>query len=167
MLRESDTKVDLIPLAPLTNIAKLMMFHPDLVREKVGNIVLMGGAMYFGNVTAAAELNFYADPEAANYDSLADYCFTENGVELRLPWQLLNFASPADRAIHDDYYSNYGVEAVSIDELYAGLALEGEAEGRIRMTPFALEGWGERGSYSERLKESYYILQAAWAPLEK
>ncbi len=65
VLRESDTKVDLIPLAPLTNIAKLMMFHPDLVREKVGNIVLMGGAMYFGNVTAAAELNFYADPEAA------------------------------------------------------------------------------------------------------
>ena len=115
------------------------------------------GALRYGN----------ADPEAANYDSLADYCFTENGVELRLPWQLLNFASPADRAIHDDYYSNYGVEAVSIDELYAGLALEGEAEGRIRMAPFALEGWGESGSYSERLKESYYILQAAWAPLEK
>ncbi len=115
------------------------------------------GALRYGN----------ADPEAANYDSLADYCFTENGVELRLPWQLLNFASPADRAIHDDYYVNYGVEAVSIDELYAGLALEGEAEGRIRMAPFALEGWGESGSYSERLKESYYILQAAWAPLEK
>jgi len=65
VLRESDTKVDLIPLAPLTNIAKLMLFYPDLVKEKVGDIVLMGGAMYFGNVSAAAELNFYADPEAA------------------------------------------------------------------------------------------------------
>ena len=65
VLRSSEEKVTLIPLAPLTNIAKLMLQHPDLVREKVEEIVLMGGGMYFGNTTGAAELNFYADPEAA------------------------------------------------------------------------------------------------------
>ncbi|MGI5888000.1 MAG: nucleoside hydrolase [Oscillospiraceae bacterium] len=64
-LRESDTKVTLIPLAPLTNIAKLMMFEPDLVKEKVGDIIIMGGSMGWGNESPAAELNFYADPEAA------------------------------------------------------------------------------------------------------
>ncbi|SCJ78336.1 nucleoside hydrolase [Neobittarella massiliensis] len=65
VLRESDDKVTLIPLAPLTNIAKLMMQYPELVEEKVDDIILMGGGMYFGNTTGAAELNFYADPEAA------------------------------------------------------------------------------------------------------
>lgn len=64
-LMESETQVTLIPLAPLTNIAKLIMYYPDLVREKVDEIILMGGGMDFGNTTGAAELNFYADPEAA------------------------------------------------------------------------------------------------------
>ncbi|MBR2806289.1 MAG: nucleoside hydrolase [Oscillospiraceae bacterium] len=64
-LRKSDTKVTLIPLAPLTNIAKLMIFEPDLVREKVGGIFIMGGSKGWGNESPSAELNFYADPEAA------------------------------------------------------------------------------------------------------
>ncbi len=64
-LRESEEKVTLIPLAPLTNIAKLMFAYPELVKEKVDEIIIMGGGMYFGNTTGAAELNIYADPEAA------------------------------------------------------------------------------------------------------
>ncbi len=64
-LKEREDKVTLIPLAPLTNIAKLMLFYPDIAREKIEKIVLMGGGMYFGNTTGAAELNVYADPEAA------------------------------------------------------------------------------------------------------
>ena len=42
-----------------------MLFYPDLVKEKVNEIVLMGGGYAFGNSTGAAELNIYADPEAA------------------------------------------------------------------------------------------------------
>ncbi|MDR1794573.1 MAG: nucleoside hydrolase [Erysipelotrichaceae bacterium] len=57
--------VTLVPLAPLTNIAKVILAYPDLVREKVERIVLMGGGIASGNTTGAAELNFYADPEAA------------------------------------------------------------------------------------------------------
>lgn len=64
-LERSAEKVTLVALAPLTNIAKLMLFYPDLVEEKVDEIVLMGGGRSGGNITAAAELNFYADPEAA------------------------------------------------------------------------------------------------------
>lgn len=64
-LSNSEEKVTLIPLAPLTNIAKLMLFYPDVAREKIDQIVLMGGGMYFGNTSGAAELNIYADPEAA------------------------------------------------------------------------------------------------------
>ena len=64
-LEMSDEKITLVPLAPMTNIAKLMTFYPDLVEEKVDRIVCMGGGYRFGNSTGAAELNIYADPEAA------------------------------------------------------------------------------------------------------
>lgn len=65
-LRTSKESVTLIPVGPLTNIAELMMRHPELVRGKVGQIILMGGGAAFGNVTKTAELNLYADAEAAD-----------------------------------------------------------------------------------------------------
>lgn len=104
-----------------------------------------------------------ANPASDEFDSLADFCYTaDGGVELRLPWQLLNFADPSRMRIHDDYYENYGIEYIRIDELYVGLALDGEA-GPVPMSPLALEGWGNDISCHERLKESYYMLQAHWA----
>ena len=83
-----------------------------------------------------------ANPDSDDFDSLADYMFTEDGVEIRLPWQLLNFANPSEMMIHDDYYENYGVAYIEIEEMYVGLAAGDAAEQRIRMEAFALEGWG-------------------------
>jgi pyrimidine-specific ribonucleoside hydrolase len=57
--------VTLIPLAPLTNIASLLVQHPE-VQAKIGQIVLMGGASGRGNATAVAEFNIRQDPEAAD-----------------------------------------------------------------------------------------------------
>lgn len=57
--------VTLACLAPLTNVALAMAREPRLAQHLAG-IVLMGGAMSEGgNITAAAEFNFYVDPEAA------------------------------------------------------------------------------------------------------
>jgi purine nucleosidase len=57
--------VTLCCLAPLTNIALALRREPRLAAH-IGEIVLMGGSMFEGgNVTAAAEFNFYVDPEAA------------------------------------------------------------------------------------------------------
>lgn len=57
--------ITLCPIGPLTNIAQALSLAPDIVRG-IKNIVLMGGN-YFeaGNITPAAEFNFYADPHAA------------------------------------------------------------------------------------------------------
>lgn len=107
-----------------------------------------------------------ADPDSSLYDSLADFCFTENGVEIRIPWQLLNFASPAEMMIHDDYYEHYGVEYLPIDEMYVGLSA-GASDTRIPMAAFPLEGWEKPEVYRERLKESYFILQKCWTALEQ
>ena len=57
--------VTLCCLAPLTNIALAMAREPRLAHHLAG-IVLMGGSMSeAGNITPAAEFNFYVDPEAA------------------------------------------------------------------------------------------------------
>jgi purine nucleosidase len=56
--------VTLCALGPLTNVALALAQAPSLA-SKVERIVLMGGARDLGNVTPAAEFNFYVDPEAA------------------------------------------------------------------------------------------------------
>lgn len=53
----------LVPTGPLTNIALALRAAPDLA-ERIAGISLMGGGS-FGNRSAAAEFNIWADPEAA------------------------------------------------------------------------------------------------------
>ncbi len=102
-----------------------------------------------------------ANPNADNYNSLADYCFGEGVVEIRIPWQLLNFSDPSEMRIHDDYYPVYGVEEISIDGINIGVAPI-DTLGRIQMEFVPLEGWGGSVSYTPRLKESYEIISQAW-----
>jgi inosine-uridine nucleoside N-ribohydrolase len=63
-LRESDERVTLVPLGPLTNVALLLERHPDAA-ERIARVVLMGGAIWEGNQTPSAEFNIWIDPEAA------------------------------------------------------------------------------------------------------
>lgn len=101
-----------------------------------------------------------ANPKAEDFNSLADFMAGDGFVEIKLPWQLLNFMDPSKMKIHDDYYEHYGVESIDVDKMYVGLGTGTEA--RIEMKEFALKGWGNEVTYHERLKESYYILQAYW-----
>jgi inosine-uridine nucleoside N-ribohydrolase len=54
----------LVPTGPLTNIALALRADATLV-DRIAGISLMGGGTTFGNRTATAEFNIYADPEAA------------------------------------------------------------------------------------------------------
>ncbi|MBN8245720.1 nucleoside hydrolase [Nitratireductor aquimarinus] len=60
-----DASITLCALGPLTNIALAFRLAAD-VKAKVKRIVVMGGAMNLGNITPAAEFNFYVDPHAAS-----------------------------------------------------------------------------------------------------
>ena len=53
----------LVATGPLTNVALALRRAPDL-RDRLGGISVMGGGT-FGNRTAAAEFNIWADPHAA------------------------------------------------------------------------------------------------------
>ncbi len=63
-LMSSDEKITLVPTGPLSNIGMALRKEPR-IKEKIEQIVLMGGAYQLGNVTPAAEFNIWADPEAA------------------------------------------------------------------------------------------------------
>ncbi len=56
--------VTLVPLGPLTNIARFLQVHADLT-PRIARIVLMGGAVGPGNASAVSEFNIRQDPEAA------------------------------------------------------------------------------------------------------
>ncbi|HYB45048.1 MAG TPA: nucleoside hydrolase [Nitrososphaerales archaeon] len=57
--------ITLVEIAPMTNLAMAIRKDPSIVR-KVKQFYFMGGTnQYLGNVTPAAEFNFWVDPEAA------------------------------------------------------------------------------------------------------
>ena len=64
ILMEQKEKITLVVTGPCTNIAMLFRLFPQ-VKEKIDQIILMGGGVKCGNCTAAAEFNIYEDPEAA------------------------------------------------------------------------------------------------------
>lgn len=101
-----------------------------------------------------------ANPKSPDFNSIADFCANGNCIELRIPWQMLNFSDPSRMEIHDDYYNgNYGIKYIETDEIYAGVSGLDE---RTRLKAIKLEGWGNKATYHERLKNSYYIMQELW-----
>lgn len=95
-----------VALGPLTNLALAFNLYPELI-EKIGRLVVMGGAIAEGNVTRFAEFNFYADPEAVQ-------CVLNRGVEIELlPWDtcLLHSFTPKD-------IDDFGVTAGRAKDLF-------------------------------------------------
>ncbi len=64
LLLEAEEKVTLVSTGPLTNTGILLAGYPEL-KEKIKEIVIMGGGIDHGNWTTAAEFNILVDPEAA------------------------------------------------------------------------------------------------------
>ncbi|MBQ3295425.1 MAG: nucleoside hydrolase [Erysipelotrichaceae bacterium] len=64
VLKESKEKVTIITTGAQTNVAALLLAHPEL-KEKIEMISTMGGGLRNGNWTTGAEFNILVDPEAA------------------------------------------------------------------------------------------------------
>ncbi|KAF9445905.1 nucleoside hydrolase [Macrolepiota fuliginosa MF-IS2] len=72
--------VTYVILGPMTNLVQMMKKDGAMVRERIGRIVCMGGALDVpGNTTPVAEFNFFADPYAVKELLLSD------NEDLRLP----------------------------------------------------------------------------------
>lgn len=100
-----------------------------------------------------------SNPESEEFNSLADYHLDEDFIEIKIPWALLNFYAPNKMLIHDDYYKNYGVESIKINEMYLGV---GKSKDNINLGKLELTPWKKEVLAKERLKQSYYIIKECW-----
>lgn len=104
-----------------------------------------------------------ANPSSSNYNSIADFCAAENDIEIRIPWGIMNIMDPSSKQLMDDFYSLKGIEPLSFDKIYFGIAKSGEKDA-VRMVPYDYQPW-EEPSYHERLKESYQAVKHAFRDL--
>jgi purine nucleosidase len=72
-INASPGELTILAQAPLTNIAAAVIRDPSFA-AKVDHLVVMGGGV--GNITPAAEYNFYVDPEAAKIVANAGFPLT-------------------------------------------------------------------------------------------
>lgn len=63
VLEESEERVTIVALGPLTNVAILLMARPEL-KDKIEKIVFMGTSDFDGNPTPVTTFNVLVDPEA-------------------------------------------------------------------------------------------------------
>ncbi len=65
VVSESDEKITIIAIGPLTNVAVFLLAN-EALHSKIERIVIMGGATNGGNITPCAEFNIWHDPQAAS-----------------------------------------------------------------------------------------------------
>ena len=134
---------------PINTIVEKKVLSENPLERNIDILVEIGNLLY-GN----------SNPESKEFNSLADFITAGDYIEIRIPWQLLNFSDPSKMQIHDDYYDgNYGIKNITIREMYIGA---GNESNRIALERIKLKGWGNKVTYHERLKESYYTIQGLW-----
>ncbi|HUP72132.1 MAG TPA: nucleoside hydrolase [Acidimicrobiales bacterium] len=122
-MSRSRDDIDLIAVGPLTNVALAVRRDPAFV-SRLRSLTIMGGAANgFGNVTAVAEFNIWADPESAAI--VFDAGITPTLIPLNLTHQVM-----ADRATIDQLYAAATATSTLIANLLdhtIGIAVDGRA----------------------------------------
>lgn len=96
-------EITLLPIGPLTNIALVYLLEPKIA-TLVKELVIMGGAVHCpGNVTPAAEVNFYHDPHAVQIVVRAGWPIVLAGLDVcdysNVPQALLDKMCAADKPL--------------------------------------------------------------------
>lgn len=64
VLNQQSEPITIVATGAYTNIANLLTKHPE-VKNKIKQLLLMGGSISGGNVSSVAEFNVFTDPDAA------------------------------------------------------------------------------------------------------
>ncbi len=94
--------------------------------------------------------------------SLSDFCFGEDGFELRIPWALLSITDPSSMTASGDLYATKKTP-LPITGVGAELitTLQGETRaGAPAVLPLA--GWGENAAFTPRKKPAYAAVKAVF-----
>ncbi len=152
-----------------------------LTGEKMDATRYNTGALHYG----------CSDPAKEAYDSLADFCFGDHAVEVRIPWSILNFRDPSTKEAEGDFWKNGALHGLNVDEIALGMIREpgtatesGEpagveitadegaevqgmsaAEETVTMVPYTWENW-DVPKFHERLKQGYDIMKECFGELQ-
>lgn len=89
-IRNNPGDIELLAIAPLTNIAMAFQKDPGII-PLIPHVYIMGGTNNsLGNITAAAEYNFWVDPEAANIVLHAGVPITMVGWDMCVDYSVMD-----------------------------------------------------------------------------
>ena len=94
-LKNSDEKITLVPVGPLTNIAMAMRIDPTIC-ENIDEIMIMGGGDRVANHGPMAEYNVWVDPEAGEV-----VMFYAEKYDIKLTWVPLDATHEAILTVND------------------------------------------------------------------
>ena len=111
-------------------------------------------------------------PESKDFNSLADFYVKDNLIEVRLPWELLNFSDPSSRKMfwkegNNLYKQSDGIRVVAISykpdlenppRALKLLDFVPQPFTKEQVKTYLWDGW-EMPSFHTRLKKSYFILK--------
>jgi inosine-uridine nucleoside N-ribohydrolase len=173
LVRAHPGQITLLPMGPLTNIARALLKRPDIAGQIPG-IILMGGSIQGGNATPAAEANIYNDPEAAEIVFTSGIPITMVGLDathqtLLKPSHtaaLANSRSPIARYVARiaDFYlafsESVGFEGGALhDPLAVGLAVDSSLALESRPMHIAVETQG-RLTYGETVANRFLLRES-------
>ena len=123
--------------------------------------------MPFSSYEAGELVEGNGNPDAPDYNSLADYSISENGmIELRLPWLLIRAKDPSQKEFMGDIYSDGAAASKLVEEIYIGaLFVDDESkitdsfpaidQGKLEpLEAFTWDNWDQVETV-ERTKKSY------------
>lgn len=95
-VKQNPNEISLLAIAPLTNIAMALKKEPSIADE-IEHLYIMGGINNsLGNITPAAEYNFYTDPEAAKLVLNSGIPMTMVGWDMCTDYSLMKDENYAD-----------------------------------------------------------------------
>lgn len=121
-------EITLVTLGPLTNVALAVLRAPEIV-DAVERVVVMGGTGVSGpgNVSAMAEYNFWADPEAAQIVTRSGLPLEFVGWDISITSAVVNDERHAEMKAMGTRFSEFAVDIAQVVRRFAlDYGLEGD-----------------------------------------
>lgn len=128
----------------------------------------------FSSYDAGKLLKGNSNPQSEDYNSLADYYITEDGmIELRIPWLLIRAKDPSQQEFMGDFYVDGEEASAFVDDIRIGVLYYNEQDEFMDSFPavengvlnslkgYTWENW-DLPKFESRLKQSYYMLQESF-----
>ena len=137
------------------NFDKMMMCYGYNMKikgtgQEVTDKAYETGKLLYGN----------GNPDSEDYASLTDLCYAKGGVELRIPWQLLNVMDPSEKEQIADFWEEQVLTSQEYNSFRFGFGLQKNDEKlSIKLSgEYTYKNWS-MPTWHERLKPAYTELQ--------